>query len=108
MKIRGRDAELDYEVQGTGFPVVLLHPLPATRELWLPLVPILSSRYRLVLPDLRAHGRSGIGDGSATMAKHVEDLAELLKAKSIAQAAFVGVSIAGNILFEFWRRHRDQ
>ena len=108
MKLRSSDAELDYEVQGTGFPVVLLHPFPATREFWLPLVPILSSRYRLVLPDLRAHGRSGIGEGSATMAKHAEDLAELLKAESIGQAAFVGVSIAGYILFEFWRRHRDQ
>src|SRR5438067_879221 len=108
MKLRSSDAELDYEVQGTGFPVVLLHPFPATREFWLPLVPILSSRYRLVLPDLRAHGRSGIGEGSATMAKHAEDLAELLKAESIGLAAFVGVSIAGYILFEFWRRHRDQ
>lgn len=108
MKIRSGDAEIDYEVQGTGFPVVLLHPFPVSREFWGPVVPMLSSRYRLVLPDLRAHGRSGIGEGSATMAKYAGDLAELLRAESIERAAFVGVSISGYILFEFWRRHRER
>lgn len=108
MKIRSGDAEIDYEVQGTGFPVVLLHPFPVTRDFWRPVVPLVSSRYRLLLPDLRAHGRSGIGEGPATMAKHAADLAELLKAESIERAAFVGVSISGYILFEFWRSHREQ
>jgi 3-oxoadipate enol-lactonase len=108
MKIRSGDAEIDYEVQGTGFPVVLLHPFPVSREFWRPVIPMLSSRYRLVLPDLRAHGRSGVGEGSATMSRHAADLAELLKAESIPRAAFIGVSISGYILFEFWRSHRER
>jgi len=107
MKIRSGDAEIDYEAEGTGFPAVLLHPFPVNRDFWRPVVPLLSSRYRLLLPDLRAHGRSGLGEGPATMAKHSADLAELLKAESIQRAAFVGVSISGYILFEFWRRHRE-
>jgi 3-oxoadipate enol-lactonase len=107
MKVRSGDAELFYETEGAGFPVVLLHPFPVDHEFWRPLVPMLSSRYRLVMPDLRAHGLSGIGEGPATMARHAEDLRQLLKAESISHAAFVGVSIAGYILFEFWRRYRE-
>jgi len=108
MKVLSGDAELFYEVQGSGFPVLLLHPFPASHEFWLPVAPMLSARYRLLLPDLRAHGLSEIGSGTATMARHAEDLRQLLKAESVSRAAFVGVSIAGYILFEFWRRYREQ
>jgi 3-oxoadipate enol-lactonase len=108
MNLRSGDAELFYEVRGAGFPVVLLHPFPVTHAFWLPLAPMLSSRYRLLLPELRAHGRSGIGQSAATMAKYAEDLGQLLKAESIKRAVFVGVSIGGYILFEFWRRYREQ
>jgi 3-oxoadipate enol-lactonase len=107
MNVRSGDAELFYEIHGAGFPVLLLHPFPASHEFWLPLVPMLSSRYRLVLPDLRAHGLSGVGKGTATMASHAEDLRQLLKVESISRAAFIGVSIAGYILLEFWRRYRE-
>ena len=107
MKVRSGDAELFYETQGAGFPVVLLHPFPANHEFWLSVVPMLSSRYRLLLPDLRAHGLSGIGEGPASMARHADDLRQLLKTESIDRAVFVGVSIAGYILFEFWRRYRQ-
>src|SRR5256885_2797508 len=108
MKVRSGDAELYYDVQGSGFPVVLLHPFPVCHEFWRPVAPQLAAaRYRLILPDLRAHGRSEIGEGVATMAKYAEDLAQLLRCESIARAAFIGVSISGYILFEFWRRYRE-
>ena len=42
------------------------------------LAALLESRYRLVLPDLRAHGESGVGEGPATMEKHANDIARLL------------------------------
>jgi pimeloyl-ACP methyl ester carboxylesterase len=66
----------------------------------------LDSRYRLILPDLRGHGDSEIGEGPALMKKHASDLARVLDAASVGQAAFVGCSIGGYILFEFWRRFR--
>jgi pimeloyl-ACP methyl ester carboxylesterase len=67
---------------------------------------MLSSRYRLILPDLRGHGDSEIGQGPALMEKHASDLARLLDAVDTGKSAFVGVSIGGYILFEFWRRFR--
>jgi haloacetate dehalogenase len=57
-RIPSDDAEISYDVTGSGPPVVLLHPFPAHHELWFPVAKLLASRYRLILPDLRRDGAS--------------------------------------------------
>jgi len=42
------------------------------------------------------------------MAKHAQDLARILDQEEIGRAAFVGVSIGGYALFEFWRQFRGR
>jgi pimeloyl-ACP methyl ester carboxylesterase len=108
IRITSGDAEVVYEILGNGPPVVLLHPFPAHHELWLPAAQALVSRYRVILPDLRGHGESGIGEGPATMEKHVADLARILDHAEVARAPFAGVSIGGYVLFEFWRKYRGR
>lgn len=107
-RIRSGDAEIAYAVLGDGPPVVLLHAFPANHELWLPAAQALTSRYRVVLPDLRAHGDSDGGEGPATMEKHAADIARVLDDADVGRAVFAGVSIGGYILFEFWRRNRGR
>jgi pimeloyl-ACP methyl ester carboxylesterase len=102
------DAQLSYKVVGDGPDVVLLHPFPLNRHFWDSVTAQLSTRYRLILPDLRAHGDSELGEGPATMQKLADDLAGLCREENIRKAFFVGVSIGGYLLFEFWRRHGDQ
>jgi 3-oxoadipate enol-lactonase len=102
--LKSLDAEIFYEVRGSGPPVVLLHPFPANHVFWQPAVQALASRYQLLLPDLRGHGDSEVGEGPATMAKHAVDLVRLLDQQDIRRAIFVGVSIGGYVLFEFCRR----
>ena len=106
--LRSSDAQLFYEVTGDGPPVVLLHPFPLNRNFWTPVAQRLAARYRLLMPDLRAHGESEAGDGPVTMAKMAADLALLCREERVAKATFVGVSIGGYLLFEFWRRSREQ
>jgi pimeloyl-ACP methyl ester carboxylesterase len=77
-RVKSGDAEIAYWVLGDGPPVVLLHPFPATHDFWLPVAQGLSSRYRVILPDLRGHGDSGAGEGPATMEKHAADVAMVL------------------------------
>jgi 3-oxoadipate enol-lactonase len=106
--LRSDDAEIFYEIRGNGPPVVLLHPFPCDHEFWHPVAAALDSRYRLILPDLRGHGDSEIGEGPAQMRKHANDVVRILDAAGIAKAAFVGCSIGGYILFEIWRRFRER
>jgi pimeloyl-ACP methyl ester carboxylesterase len=108
MRFMSDDAELYYEVMGDGPPVVLLHPFPANHSFMLPVADMLAARYRVILPDLRGHGDSTSGTGVATMEKHAADLLRLCEAEHIQRAVFVGVSIGGYILFEFWRRYRER
>jgi len=105
--LRTADAELFYEITGIGPDVVLLHPFPLNHLFWTAVTEQLRNRYRVILPDLRAHGDSELGDGPATMPKLAEDLAALCRELQIQKATFAGVSIGGYALFEFWRRHRD-
>ncbi len=107
-RIKSHDAEISFEILGAGPPVVLLHPFPANQEFWLPAAQPLLTRYRVILPDLRGHGDSDVGEGPATMAKHASDLVRVLDNAKVERAGFVGVSIGGYVLFEFLRRHRDR
>jgi 3-oxoadipate enol-lactonase len=108
IRFKSGDAEIGYDVLGSGPPIVLLHPFPSHHEFWLPSAKALTSRYQLILPDLRGHGDSGVGEGPATMDKHASDLARVLDHAEIGRAPFAGVSIGGYVLFEFWRRYRGR
>jgi pimeloyl-ACP methyl ester carboxylesterase len=107
-RILSDEAEILYEVAGSGPPVVLLHPFPLHHEFWLPVGRILAPRYRLIMPDLRGHGESGLGEGPAFMHKHAIDLARVLDDARVDRAPIVGVSIGGYTIFEFWRRSRER
>jgi 3-oxoadipate enol-lactonase len=108
LHVNSGDADIVYRVLGEGPPVVLLHPFPANHEFWLPVAQVLGTRYRIILPDLRGHGDSGVGEGPATMEKHAADIACVMDAADVGRAPLIGVSIGGYALFEFWRRHRGR
>ena len=106
--IRRDGVELFYQVSGNGPEVVLLHPFPLNHHFWDAIVPQLTTRYRVLTSDLRAHGASDAGYGPVTMQKLADDLEHLLREERIVKAFFVGVSIGGYALFEFWRRNRER
>jgi pimeloyl-ACP methyl ester carboxylesterase len=62
----------------------------------------------VILPDLRAHGRSGVPDRPAVMADHASDVDALCRRLGVQKAIFGGISIGGYILFEFWRRFPER
>jgi 3-oxoadipate enol-lactonase len=107
-QVRSLDADIFYDVVGSGPSVVLLHPFPVNHDFWTPVLQQLSARCRLILPDLRAHGASGAGEGPATMDKQAADLVRVMNDADVGKAVFIGVSIGGYILFEFWRRNRER
>ena len=107
-RIKSGDAEIFYWTLGDGPPVVLLHPFPVNHEFWLPVAEALGTRYRVIMPDLRGHGESSVGEGPATMEKHAADIARVMDDADVGRAPLVGVSIGGYALFEFWRKHRGR
>jgi len=105
---------------GSGLPVVFLHPTPLDHRYWLPVTERLTGG-RAILPDLRGHGRSELGErlpvgGFARvpdaavleMGQYAADVLGILDALGIDRAVFAGCSIGGYVMLELWRRAPDR
>ena len=57
-RVRTSGGELAFRDTGDGPPVVLLHGFPQSAYVWRDLVPLLSSRFRVIVPDLLGSGDS--------------------------------------------------
>ncbi|WP_428967115.1 alpha/beta fold hydrolase [Micromonospora fluostatini] len=88
---------LSYDDVGAGKPLVLLHAGIADRRMWRAQVDVLASRYRVVVPDLRGYGESGLLP--APFAHH-DDVVGLLDALGIARATLVGCSFGGSVAID--------
>ncbi|MGW0812030.1 alpha/beta fold hydrolase [Streptomyces viridiviolaceus] len=103
-----RSVTIDYDDLGpsTGVPVLLVHGHPFDRTLWAPQARALTGAgHRVVTPDLRGYGRSGVTPGKVLLADFADDLAALLDHLGIERAVVGGVSMGGQITMEFQLRH---
>ena len=87
-----------------GVPVVLIHGYTDSASDWLPLLPYLSPGLRLIVPDLRGHGRSSAPECCYTRLDFAYDIKLLLDALGVAQADLVGHSL-GSIVVQAFAEH---
>ncbi|MEU6402569.1 alpha/beta fold hydrolase [Streptomyces sp. NPDC046985] len=102
------DAALHYDDLGPadGIPVVLVHGHPFNRTLWAPQAQALvAAGHRVITPDLRGYGDSGVTPGTVFLSVFADDLAALLDHLGVDGAVIGGVSMGGQIAMEFRRRH---
>ena len=84
--------ELYYEVHGDGAPLVMLHSFGASGAVWLPLVPEFAKAYRVILPDLRGHGRSTNPSGQFSHRQAALDIFALLDQMGVKSFTAIGAS----------------
>lgn len=96
-----RTVDLYSQQSGEGFPLVLLHGFPLDHTIWQLVLPALQGKARLILPDLRGHGRSPAPEGVYPMRQMAEDVAALLDSLNIERVALVGHSMGGYISLAF-------
>jgi pimeloyl-ACP methyl ester carboxylesterase len=84
-----------------GRAVVLIHGYTDSARDWVPLVPHLSSRFRLLLVDLRGHGRSDKPECCYTRWDFAYDVKLLLDALGVERADLVGHSLGSLIVQSF-------
>ena len=92
---------LFFHQSGAGTPLLLIHGLMATGEMYEPALPALAARYHVILPDLRGHGRSGALPGPYTVQQLARDLAQLLDDLQIDAAHVMGYSQGGAVAQQF-------
>jgi len=91
-------AELYYEVEGVGLPVVLVHGHALDARMWDDQMPALADVARVVRYDARGFGRST--RDADTAYSHDDDLWRLLDHLGIDQAVLVGMSMGGRTVVE--------
>ncbi|GER89256.1 alpha/beta hydrolase [Dictyobacter vulcani] len=100
-------ADLAYEDHGIGMPVLLLHAFPLNHAMWDGTITALlaEQRYRLVAPDFRGFGESGLNNDISTMDLLADDLAALMDTLGMQQAILCGLSMGGYVAFAFYRKY---
>lgn len=104
---------LFYDVlEGSGPPLVLLHGAMGSSEMWHfeGYVDDLCDAFRLVLVDLRGHGRSDAPREPAaySIEAFVGDLVAVLDTLGLRSAALCGFSLGGSIALAFAARHPER
>jgi len=81
-------------------PLLLLHPFLATNAYWSPHLAAFGARYRLIVPDLRGHGRTDCPGGLASMNHHqfARDIIALCEHLGISHTIFCGESSGAMLL----------
>jgi pimeloyl-ACP methyl ester carboxylesterase len=99
--------EIYYESHGAGPPVLLSHGYGATCRMWDGEIDAFRDRYRIIVWDMRGHGKSGdpADPGAYSQALSVGDMAAVLDACDVGRAVIGGLSLGGVMSLAFHLAH---
>ena len=97
-----------YETMGGGEPLLLVHGLMATGEIFGPIIDALARRHTVVVPDLRGHGRSMHLEGPLTVEQLVRDLIRVIAHLDILRTDVLGYSQGGAVALQIAHDHPEQ
>ncbi|MFO0598651.1 MAG: alpha/beta fold hydrolase [Myxococcaceae bacterium] len=85
---------------GSGPPLLLLHGLGSSGEDWSLMVDELAKTWRVLVPDVRGHGRSEKPSGAYSVPLFAGDIAALCDVLGLQKVHVVGISMGGMIGFQ--------
>ena len=100
--------QLYFEVHGTGEPLLLLHGFSGSSQDWVPSLAQWGTKFQLILPDLRGHGRSGILTKPFRHDDAATDILALLDHLGIRACKGAGISAGGNVLLHMATKQPDR
>lgn len=96
------DVALHYQCFGEGENLVLIHGLGANLAFWFPgIASMLSQNYRVILYDLRGHGKSAIPTSGYSIAHMTSDLNALLEHLGVEHFHVVGHSFGARVALHY-------
>lgn len=101
------DAEIYYEVTGSGTPVMLIAGLGGVGATWGPQPALFSKKHQVIVPDHRGTGRSTHTMSGQTIAQHATDFAAIIESLGIGPVHLVGSSTGGAITQAMALDHPD-
>jgi 3-oxoadipate enol-lactonase len=86
-----------FRIEGEGEPLLLLHGVMAAGAMFDPLIELLRDRFRMLIPDLRGHGKSGDLDGPYDVPALASDLDIVLAEARVERCIVMGYSHGGAV-----------
>jgi pimeloyl-ACP methyl ester carboxylesterase len=100
------DTRLYYQEHGAGDPLIWAHGFTLVGDLFRAnVLPALGDRYRVILPDLRGHGRSTGSPATIRFDRWADDLVALLDHLDLERAHLAGFSFGATALLILGARH---
>jgi pimeloyl-ACP methyl ester carboxylesterase len=81
-----------YEVSGDGFAIVLVHPNPFDRRMFMYQVAHFSSFFKVINIDLRGYGYSDKPTIPISMTDLCDDIVAVCRREGVCEALFLGVN----------------
>src|SRR6266536_2272020 len=102
-----KGVRMRYFVGGSGPPLVLVHGLGGAASNWAELVPLLTPRHRLLVPDLPGHGGSTALPAVSGLDPFADRVALVAESEGMLPAAIVGHSLGGMVVLRLALRRPD-
>ena len=99
--------EMYYETLGQGEPLLLVHGWSGNSDYFGPLLEELSAHYRLIIPELRGHGRSTNPEGVFATRQLARDMMALLDHLGLEGVRGLGASAGGLTLIRMALENPD-
>jgi len=96
--------QMYFEDRGDGEPLLLLHGGMGIGSDWRHVFPSDPTGYRVIVPDLRGHGRSTNPDRTFTFRQCADDLLALLDHLGLARVQAIGMSMGAKTLLHMATR----
>jgi pimeloyl-ACP methyl ester carboxylesterase len=101
-------AALHVREQGRGAPLLLLHGFGGCAATWDPFVARLARRHRVIVVELRGHGRSTNPGRTFTMRQSAADVLAVLDSLGLPRVRAIGISAGAMTLLHVATRHPDR
>jgi len=94
-RVNSGDADLYYEVYGSGPPIVLVHGAGGNTVVWWQQIQSFAREHTVIVPDTRCFGKSHCPKEAFRADWFRKDLIAVLDAEGIERAPLVGMSLGG-------------
>ena len=90
---------IHYTVGGSGNPVILLHGWPQHSLMWHTIGPMLSTKYKVYIPDLRGHGGSSIPSNGYDKITMARDILAMIEKENLEGIHLVGYDLGAGVAY---------
>jgi non-heme chloroperoxidase len=100
-------AHLYFEEHGNGQPLLFIPGFMCTTQFFKKNIPVLSAKYRVIILDMRGHGRSSKGLQGNNIKRCAQDIKELIDHLNLNNVVLFGWSLGGAVAAQYARQYGE-